>query len=276
MILAHLTDLHIRPPGLPAYRTIETNVLAERALRTVGALRPTPDAVLITGDLTDCGLPAEYQLLANLLRRHLRGLRTYVTPGNHDRRDGLRSALSEWPGVTSHARFVQYAVEDLPVRLVVLDSVAAGFGHGELCAERLSWLDETLAAAPHRPTLLALHHPPIACGPRLMDAIALRAPERLAAVVARHPQVERIVCGHHHRSITGRLGGAVVCVAPAAVHQGEFDLIDDEGRMVLEPAAFLLHLQLPGGGIVSHTLMVGDYPGPFPYIEDPEYPGRRP
>ncbi len=276
MILAHLTDMHIRPPGLPAYRVVETTMLAERALRAVAALRPRPDAVVISGDLTDCGLPSEYALLAKLLRRHLGDLPVYVVPGNHDRSDNMRAGLAGWPGIGAHPDFIQYAIDDLELRLVMMDSVVPEHGHGELCDARLDWLDRTLAAAPAHPTMLVLHHPPILCGLALADAISLRHPERLRAVLARHTQVERILCGHHHRPIVGRLGEAIVCAAPAVVHQAEFALRDDEGRFVFEPAAYMLHMRLQDGQIASHTVMVEAFEGPYPYIEDPDYPGCRP
>ena len=276
MILVHLSDLHVRPPGISAYRVVESTMLAERALRAVAALRPQPDAVVISGDLTDCGLDAEYAALAAMLRRHLSHLPVYLALGNHDRRDRCRAGLAGFAGVTAHPTFVQYVVDDLPVRLVVLDSVAPGYGHGELCDERLAWLERTLAAAPARPTMLVLHHPPILCGLASADAINLHHPERLAAVVARHPQVERILCGHHHRMIVGRLSHAIVSVVPSVAHQSEFALDHDADRFVMEPPAFQVHLRLKTGEIASHTVFVEPYPGPFPYIADPDYPGRQP
>ncbi len=59
MYLAQLSDLHIRPLGMSAYRVVDSNMLTERALRAVSSLRPLPDAVIISGDLTDCGLAEE-------------------------------------------------------------------------------------------------------------------------------------------------------------------------------------------------------------------------
>ncbi len=273
MILLHLSDLHVRPSGVPAYRVVEASCLAERALRAVRAFVPRPDAVVISGDLTDCGLPAEYAELRRMLRRYLDGMRVFLIPGNHDRRENLRGALAEFPGVADHADFVQYVVDDLPVRLVLLDSVVPGAGHGELCARRLAWLDARLKEAPTRQTFLVLHHPPMLCGLPVFDAINLHSTAELGAVLARHPQVERILCGHHHRSMTGRLGSAIVSAAPAVAHQGAFELEDDRGRFVLEPAGYHVHLRLPDGGIVSHLVYVENFPGPFPYIADPDYPG---
>ena len=123
--IVQLTDLHVRPPGVPAYRVAETNMLTERALRAVAALRPAPDAVIVTGDLTDCGLASEYALLRGMLARCLR-CPVYLIPGNHDRREVL---LRELPGTPSHDGFVQYAVDTLPIRLVMLDTVVPGAGH---------------------------------------------------------------------------------------------------------------------------------------------------
>jgi 3',5'-cyclic AMP phosphodiesterase CpdA len=273
MILVQLSDLHVRPPGVLALGRVDSTAMAERALRAVAALRPAPDAVLISGDLTDCGLAAEYAVLAGLLRDILT-VPVYVIPGNHDRRDHLRAALGHLPGVRADPDFVQYVVDDLPVRLVMLDSVVPGEDHGELCAARLAWLDAALAAAPRRPTLLVVHHPPILSGLSLLDRINLRSAGALADVLARHPQVDRILCGHHHRNIVGRLGDTTVCVAPACAHQGELALIEDAGRFVLEPPAFLLHVRLPDGQIATHTVLVDRFPGPYPYVGDQDYPGR--
>ena len=78
-------------------------MLTERALQAVARLVPQPDIVLITGDLTDCGLAAEYGLLARYLP-----MPVFVIPGNHDKRKALRSGLAHLPGVTSDPTFIHY------------------------------------------------------------------------------------------------------------------------------------------------------------------------
>jgi 3',5'-cyclic AMP phosphodiesterase CpdA len=272
VILIQLTDLHCRPHGQPAMRICETNMLTERALRAVAAFSPKPDAVLITGDLTDAGTQPEYRTLAEMLGR-LIDIPVYVIPGNHDRRELVRAELGHLPGVTADPHFVQYVVDDLPVRLVMLDTVAPGFGHGELCAERMAWLEATLAAVPHKPTLIGMHHPPFLCGMD-MDRIALQDIPGFTALIARHPQVKRIVCGHHHRPITVQVAHAVASIAPSVAHQVELELFGKNGeRWNLEPAAFAVHVWLDGTGIVSHTQYVESYPGPYPFLADPDYPG---
>jgi Icc protein len=195
-------------------------------------------------------------------------------PGNHDRRENFREGLGHLPGVTADPDFVQYAIEDLPVRIVMLDSVVPGAGYGLLCPQRLAFLDRTLSAQPERPTMLVLHHPPMLTGVSDMDGIWLRNTAELGALLERHGQVERILTGHHHRVIVGRLGQAIVIVAPAIVHQTELDLRPGaEARLVLEPSAYHLHLAIPGAGIATHTAFVERFPGPYPFLVDADYPG---
>ena len=268
LTIVQLTDLHVRPAGMAAYRVCESNVMTERALRS--AARFKPDAVIITGDLADCGLAEEYTLLNGMLRRHL-PMPVHVIPGNHDRREVLLGHMADVP---SERGFIQYAVDLGAVRLVMLDTVVPGAGHGSLDGGRLEWLDHTLAQAPDTPTMIGMHHPPFICGIAHMDGINLRDHEAFAAVMSRHGQVRRVVCGHHHRPVVAQIGHAVASIAPSVAHQLELDL--DPGApnaFVLEPPAFQVHCWSAATGFVSHTAMVEAYPGPFPFTLDKDYPG---
>jgi 3',5'-cyclic AMP phosphodiesterase CpdA len=273
MLICQMTDLHVRPRGVACNRVSETNMLTERACRAIANLKPRPDVLLITGDLTDCGLAAEYDNLADILKRTL-SLPIYVIPGNHDRRDILRARLSHLPHVASDPVFVQYAVEDYAVRLVMLDTVVPGEPHGTLSDAQMEWLDRTLAAQTSKPTLVAMHHPPFASGIPHMDAIALLEPERFSAVIARHAQVKLIVCGHHHRPIVGRCAQTIATIAPSVAHQVELSFNPaDSGAFNFEPAAIQLHRWDPANGFVSHTVYTGTYEGPYPFLSEPDYPG---
>jgi 3',5'-cyclic-AMP phosphodiesterase len=273
MLICQLTDLHVRPAGKPANRVSETNMFTERAFRAVARLNPSPDVVVITGDLTDCGLDEEYANLNRLLRKFL-PMPVFVIPGNHDRRGNLRAGLKHLPGVAVDPHYVQYTVDEYPVRLVMLDTLVPGAGHGELGPEQLEFLDRALAAAPDKPTIVGMHHPPFACGIAHMDRINLRNIPGFAAIIGRHRQVERIICGHHHRPIVARLAHAIASIAPSVAHQVEMTLNPhDSGAFNFEPPAFQLHRWTAADGIVSHTVYVEDFPGPYPFINDPDYPG---
>lgn len=275
MLIAQITDLHVRPRGLAAYRVVETNAMVERALIRLETCRPRPDVVLVTGDLTDCGLPEEYQLLRDMLARRL-GIPAYLIPGNHDRREVLREVFSDWPGVTTDPEFVQFVVDHHPVRLIGLDTLVPGHGHGALCRTRLSFLEDALAHGGTKPTVVFMHHPPFVCGIGHMDAIRLlEGAGRFRDLIAAHPNVERVICGHHHRPIQVRYAGTIASIAPSVAHQVELELSEAaDGALVLEPPAFQLHLYRPETGIVSHTAYVEDYPGPFPFVLDAAYPGK--
>ncbi len=53
-----------------------------------------------------------------------------------------------------------------------------------------------------------------------MDDIGLvHGAGTLAAIIARHRQVERVICGHLHRSIQTRWAGTIAMTAPSTAHQ---------------------------------------------------------
>jgi 3',5'-cyclic-AMP phosphodiesterase len=269
MLVAHLSDTHARPEGAFAYGIVDTNAALARAVDAVLALRPRPDAVLISGDLAHEGLAEEYRVLRRQLDR-LAPVPVHVVPGNHDRRDELRAAFPDRPRLREHPVFVQYAADLGPLRLLALDTVVPGRDHGELCPERLAWLDARLAEAPDRPALVMMHHPPIACGIGHMDDIACRDADALGGVIGRHRHVERVLCGHHHRPIQARWRGTLVSVAPSVAHQVALDLEPGaEAAFTLEPPAFHVHRWTPGVGLVTHQAYVGPYPGPHPFALDP-------
>ena len=268
--IVQLTDLHVRPPGVAAYRVCESNMMTERALRAAARLRP--DAVIITGDLTDCGLAPEYALLDGMVRRLL-PCPVHVIPGNHDRREVMAAQMAGVPA--GDGGFIQYCVDAGPVRLVMLDTVVPGAGHGALDGGRLDWLDRALAERPDQPTMIGMHHPPFLCGLAHMDAINLLDHEAFAAIVARHKQVRRIVCGHHHRPVVAQVAHAIATISPSVAHQVELDLDPAAPpAFVLEPPAFQIHTWSAEAGFVSHTALVESYPGPFPFTPEDDYPGR--
>jgi 3',5'-cyclic AMP phosphodiesterase CpdA len=75
--LAHLSDPHITTGPLGALPA--AGLFA--ALGRVLGLDPRPQAVVITGDLTDHGEPDEYRALAEIL--HGYPLPVYLVAGNH-------------------------------------------------------------------------------------------------------------------------------------------------------------------------------------------------
>jgi 3',5'-cyclic-AMP phosphodiesterase len=264
MLIAQISDFHIKARGKVAYRVVDTASCLAQAVATVAALDPAPDLVVCTGDLSDLGRPEEYEVVRELLSPLKQPV--YVIPGNHDERDAMRRAFAA-EGYLPAAGFLHYAIEHHPLRLVALDTVIPGEGGGRLCEERLDWLDSTLDEAPERPTLIIMHHPPFATGIAHMDRIGLDGAAAFAAVLARHPQVERVLCGHLHRPIQARVGGrSIASTAPSTAHQVALDLsADGPARFMMEPPGYQLHLWQPKTGVVSHTGVIGAFAGPYSF-----------
>jgi 3',5'-cyclic AMP phosphodiesterase CpdA len=256
MLIAQITDMHVKPRGELLLDQFDSYGALERAIERINRCSPLPDLMVATGDLAADGRPEEYAALRHLLD----GVRMpyLLLPGNHDDRGNLRAAFPGQPW--ADGRFLLYAVDDWPLRIVALDTVVAGQPHGELCPGRCRWLDETLSEQPDRPTVVMMHHPPFATGIAHMDGMGLTDPAGLAAVVAKHRQIVRILCGHIHRPIQTMFAGVAASVAPATSFQVELKLDNSKGILLTkEPPAFQLHSWTTDGGLLSHTAYVEDF-----------------
>jgi 3',5'-cyclic-AMP phosphodiesterase len=266
MIIAQISDTHIKSPGKLAYGVVDTTAMLKRALAELNRLRPLPDIVVVTGDLVDFGRADEYQALKELLAPLTMPL--YLLCGNHDDAATLRQVFSEtqFDYLRIDAKFLQYEIDLGDLRLLALDTTVPGQSDGLLCADRLAWLEQRLSQD-SRPVVIAMHHPPFSSGIAHMDRIGLSGIAGLHEVIIRYPQVERIICGHLHRSIVARFAGTVASTCSSPAHQVVLDL-DSEGpdAFVMEPPGFQLHLWA-NGKLISHHAVIGDFPGPYAFRE---------
>jgi 3',5'-cyclic AMP phosphodiesterase CpdA len=95
--------------------------------------------------------------------------------------------------------------------------------------------------------------------------MGLEGSDELAGVIRRHPQVERVLCGHVHRPMTRRFGGTIAATSPATAHQLALALAPARHlAVVMEPPACALHMWLGAeAGLVSHLSVIGDERPPF-------------
>jgi len=260
MLLAQLSDPHVRAPGNPFAGRLDTGAYLDRAVDRLLSLRPSPDLVLVTGDLVDDGAPAAYARCRQALDRL--PWPTFLVPGNHDDRTSLRAAFPRHEYFAPPPAPLHWVRDEFPLRLIGLDTSIPGAVGGRL-GPGLEWLGARLAEAPARPTLVAMHHPPFSTGIGFMDRIALEDAAEFETIIRRHPQVQAVVCGHVHRHVATRLGQSVGLIAPATAHQIALALEPGAPELwTLEPPGFLLH-RWDGGRLVSHAVPVDDFPGPF-------------
>lgn len=261
MLIAQITDIHLGfQPGDP-------NELNRKRLDSVLAALTTdgrrPDLCLATGDLTESGTIPSYRTLKTVFD----ALPFPVWPilGNHDVRENFMQVFAGLP--RTEDGFVHYAFDAGALRFVMLDTLEEGLHGGSLDPRRAAWLDATLAAAAERPTIVALHHPPLDSGNAWMtEDPGAGWIATLRDVIVRHPQVVRLLSGHLHRAMVTGFAGTSLCVCPATAPQVALDFRDldtakPDGRdmIVAESPGFALHYW-NGRDLVTQFGSGGDHP----------------
>lgn len=243
-LVVQISDLHLGA----AWRSGDPAEALARAVEAVNALPTTPEAVLVTGDLTDVASAESYALA----REGLSKLEApfHVLPGNHDERQLMRAAF-DLPG--DGADPIQYALDLASFRVLMLDTIVPGSDGGALDTGRLDWLGSELAREPDRPTLIAMHHPPLATTVPVWDEIALATADReaLQRLVAANSQVIGLVAGHLHRTVFTTLADRPVLAAPSVYEQAKLDFSLTDFEMSADPPGFAVHT-LVDGRLVSH------------------------
>jgi Icc protein len=249
MLIAQISDTHIlaktsdRPEAEPRADDLR------RCVADINGLDPLPDVVIHSGDTVQTGAEAEYRNLAALLAP-LRAP-VYLIPGNRDHHDNLKATFDN---TGDGHPFLHYVIDEFPVRVIALDSIEPGERKGAFCAERLRWLDETLSQSPDRATILFMHHPPFDVGPRYIDGYRNLADRNaLAAIVIRHRQVRRLMCGHCHRS-SQRLWAGTVASTMASVARDVREGIDTERHD--DTPLYQLHAIADDGYVTTQTRLV--------------------
>jgi len=249
--LAQISDAHLRvDDGGESQRALEA------AIRAVAALAPVPQALLVSGDLVDTGSREEYELARELLASL--AMPVHVAAGNHDDRDAL---VAQFGVPCTDEGLVQYATRLGALRLVVCDSVLPGRNEGSFGRDRRGWLEAALAADLDTPIILAMHHPPLSTGIRVIDELGLPPADQkaLKEVIDRNPHVVRILTGHMHRTILGTLGRCSVFVCPSTNFQLRLSTaFSNRITLAREPAGIGLHVAR-GAAIVTHVQTIGDY-----------------
>lgn len=247
-VLVQLSDPHLGATWGPA----DPIVGLVAAIDAILALETPADALLVSGDLADGGLDAEYEQLFELVGRI--GVPVHVLPGNHDDREALRRRLRL---TDDGGRPLNQAIELGPLRLLSLDTTVPGEAGGELDDEQLAWLDRELAGVPDTPAVIAMHHPPFATGMPAFDRIGLAAHARHAIdeVIARHPQVRALVAGHVHRTCIALVGGRPALCAPSTYVEARLSLLSPQLEFIAGRPGFVVHAILDGE-LVSHIEFV--------------------
>lgn len=185
--LAHLSDLHAGSPYFVPN-------LMDRTIVEVNELRP--DAILVTGDLTEMGFRQEYLLAKSYLDK-LEAKPMIVIPGNHDSRN------------VGYAHFERYfgprgtVWHDRGLTVVAIDSTEPDLDHGHVGRARYPWLQEQFAHPAHFRILMLHHHLLPVPGTGRERNVVYDAGDVLE--VLQRCRVNLVLCGHKHVPYAWRL-----------------------------------------------------------------------
>ncbi len=200
--ILHLSDLHF---GALRAETVEPLLALTSEL--------APDAVVVTGDLTQRATPRQFEAARSFLER-LPCRRQLVVPGNHD--------VPLWNVVlrifSPRARFDRYVTRDLfptlidrELAIVGLDTTRVLTSNGRVSMRQIEVILGRFREAPaHALRVLACHHPFVVPVDTHDRKRARRADTALAALV--QYEVDLLLTGHRHLPWVSPLGTDLLTV----------------------------------------------------------------
>jgi len=251
MIIAQISDTHIALDLPDTEQRIRDFALT---IADINSLDPLPDVIVHSGDVVHNGRPDEYAQALSILAKARPPV--YVMAGNRDDRTNLRAAFSGGGYIASDSEFIDYAVEDYPVRLIAVDTLSLDSNKGDFCFERVKRLIDLIDAEPNKPIAVFTHHPPfeIMEGP---ERIHFETPEmmlRLSRALQHSGRVIAVFSGHVHRAAVGHVGNipasVVQCIATTRRY-GNYP-----AHMKGKPV-YQIHRYHPDWGFSTETRIVG-------------------
>ena len=253
-LLVQITDTHVVERGTLLYGQADTALHLAETVLAINSMRPRPDLILITGDLVEHPGPVTYSHFRDLIAPLK--MPVYLMPGNHDDPAIMCDFFCGTPMFPGKDPHFQYVIEGPDFRTLVLNS---HFDDSELPffgPRRLEWAAEALAES-DQPTLVAIHHPPMKTGIGFIDMVGQQWYQGLGEVIKRNPQVLKVICGHGHIDLHGRIGQVPVQMVGSIAHQLIADrVLDIAPSFDNEPVPPMLHHWIDG------DLVSGYYPWP--------------
>jgi len=249
--VVQITDMHLYAESSGHLLGLNTEASLEAVIAEIRAHNLPADAILATGDLVHDGKPVAYQRIFSYLQEF--GIPVYSLPGNHDEAAVLKDTLNH--------QLIKY-VEQACIgnwQFIFLDSTIPGSEGAHLEQRTLQGLESHLRSAPDSPTLVCLHHQPIAMGSRWLDTMAVDNPDEFFAIIDRHPQVRGILWGHVHQELDRMYKGIKMMASPSTCIQ--FLPMSDEFAVDPIPPGYRWLELHPDGRIVTGIRRIEEIPG---------------
>ena len=228
MIIAQISDSHIDPKSDKLEDRLN-NLLC--VVDNINNLNPSPDLVIHTGDVVHNGSQEKYNLALTILE----GITVpmYVCAGNRDDRSLIVKNFQMGLLINPDLEFLQYSINNYPVRLIALDTLSTSTNMGDYCQVRANHLSWMLAQEPQKPTALFMHHPPF-------EVIDSKYPfqfehwntvDYLSHVLEQNSQVKHLFCGHTHRNSHGQILGIPASTVPSVAVDLRFGSVPDGAEL---------------------------------------------
>lgn len=214
-LIVQLSDLHLfadpegQLAGVPTWNTFRA------VLEQVNRRHVDFDYLILTGDLAQDEALETYAMLREALGEWLERCR--IIPGNHDDPANLRKTFPEL--FSDDQDKLTFTLDTGGWRIIGLDSHVPGDVKGHVGPAQLEWLKTQLTTEPCLPTVLFIHHPPIAINVAWLDKIAFYDTHALIELIEDSPQIEVVCTGHVHREFAGRIGAAQMYTTPSTCVQ---------------------------------------------------------
>jgi 3',5'-cyclic-AMP phosphodiesterase len=254
MIIAQISDTHLALDAADADQRIRD---FELTVAELNALDPAPDVIVHTGDIVHNGRRDEYARAVAILAKARAPV--YVMAGNKDHRTNLRVAFSAGGYLAPDSEFIDYAIDEYPVRLIALDTLSSNSNKGDFCPERVKRLIDLIDAERTKPIAVFTHHPPfeVTVGPDRQHFETPDMMSRLARAVQHSGRVVAVFSGHVHRAAEGHIGNIPATVVPCIatpLRKGEYP-----PHMKRRPV-YHVHRYDPIWGFATESRIVGARP----------------
>jgi 3',5'-cyclic AMP phosphodiesterase CpdA len=252
MIIAQISDTHI---ALDTHDSDQRMRDFELSIADINALDPAPDVIVHTGDIVHNGRQDEYaQAVATLAKARAP---VYVLAGNKDNRANLREAFSACGYLAPDSDFVDYAIDDYPVRLIALDTLSSCSNKGDFCRERVRRLIDLIDGETNKPIAVFTHHPPfeVTVGPDRLHFETWDLMSGLRRALQHSGRVVAVFSGHVHRAAAGHVGRIPATVMPCIatpLRRGEYP-----AQMERRPV-YHVHRFDPAWGFTTETRIAGN------------------
>lgn len=188
--LVQITDTHLYGHQNGTLLGLNTRESFQCVLDLVKANHPHPDAIIITGDISQDLSLESYQYL----HEHLQPFNCpkFLFEGNHDHPDYIEK-------VAQGNEYTKQVVRSDHWQLVLLNSQVPTKVHGTLPTSQLALLEKCLNERPDLHTLISFHHHPIPMGSEWLDKIGLHNNQEFFDLIAQHSNVRAVLWGHVHQ-----------------------------------------------------------------------------